>query len=74
MYQLGWGYPWNFCGCTGGPTPCWWIEAQLSASLPSGRVCGPSCLTVLCEQMRLWVLGQGSPLAWLSQYFFLDFE
>lgn len=36
MYQLGWGYPWNFCGCTGGPEPCWWIEAQLSASLPFG--------------------------------------
>lgn len=31
---LGGGYLWHFCGCTGGPEPWWWVQVQLSASLP----------------------------------------
>lgn len=55
---LGGGYLWTFCGCPGSPEPQWWIEGQLSASLPFGlcpqvaralpqpkhAVCGPVCL------------------------------
>lgn len=42
-----------------------------SALLPSQtHICRPSRLTVLYEQMRLWVLRKGRPTVWLSHSIF----
>lgn len=47
-------------------------QRMTSALLPSQtHICRPSRLTVLYEQMRLWVLRKGRPTVWLTQYFLL---
>lgn len=76
MCRLGWGRLWNSPGCSGGPKPQRPVAAQLSArrSVPPGRGrpspehtgCGPFCVPVGYEQMRLWAARKGSPAAWRS--------